>query len=312
MRNQLPYSGYGNVYDCGPRGCFDGCAPTFLVGNCNTGQPSSIADLQRQINELRCELQRVRNQVPITTTNSQSILFSASGLFNTSLLAVVKISSEPGNNLTLKSDGLYVSSGGSTPTLPIITGPNNQSVLVGQNATFTITVSSSTPYTIQWYVNDTLISGATGLSYVKIDAQLSDSGEVYTAKVTNSAGTVTSDPATLTVTSASILGYLYYSADDPYPTLQGSTDPFTYQESFPVAHDQPLSVPIPDAASANVFLLVKVASTESIKTTWYSDIYNNGNIPGPAWQSYLQFGGNTYYCSRTTMTLFSSVPLVLS
>jgi hypothetical protein len=68
-----------------------------------------LIELERQIRELTykvCQLQGFQ-QIPITTINTQSISFFTAGPYNTTLRAIVNISSQFGNKLSLVSDGLY-------------------------------------------------------------------------------------------------------------------------------------------------------------------------------------------------------------
>ncbi len=82
---------------------------------------------------------------------------------------------------------------------PAITAqPASLDVSLGQNATFTVAVSGTAPFTYQWYFNGTALGGATAASYTVADAQLSQAGS-YSVSVANSNGTVTSAGAVLTV-----------------------------------------------------------------------------------------------------------------
>lgn len=196
---------------------------------------------------------------------------------------------------------------------PVLSGPNNQTATVGGAATFSVTVTSALAVSYQWLLNGTPISGATNSTYIVSNAQLSQSGSTYSVSVTNSAGTTTSTPATLTVT-ASITGFFYYNAADPGPTLMGNSDPFTYQVSYSIMHNSPISITMPSASSPNMFLVAKVPSTESSKTTWYNDSFNSGTIvpPDSVFQSPVTFGGFTYYFTRISASLDISQPLILT
>src|SRR5271170_2952744 len=91
---------------------------------------------------------------------------------------------------------------GYKPVLPaVVSQPANQSVTVGQTATFSVTASGTGPLAYQWYDNGVAISGATSSTYTTPPTVLGNSGSVYTVTVTNLAGTVTSMGATLTVTT---------------------------------------------------------------------------------------------------------------
>ena len=81
----------------------------------------------------------------------------------------------------------------------ITTQPSNQSVPVGQAATFTVVATGTVPITYQWSENGSTIAGATGASYTTPGVAASDSGSKLTVTVSNSVNSVTSNAATLTV-----------------------------------------------------------------------------------------------------------------
>jgi hypothetical protein len=80
----------------------------------------------------------------------------------------------------------------------ITTQPSNQTVNQGQNATFSVVATGSAPLAYQWTFNGGNISGATASSYTVVSAQPANAG-TYAVVVTNSAGSVTSANASLTV-----------------------------------------------------------------------------------------------------------------
>ncbi|WP_290867991.1 DUF3500 domain-containing protein [Aquabacterium sp.] len=83
---------------------------------------------------------------------------------------------------------------------PLITSqPSSVSVASGGTATFTVTASGS-DLAFQWRKDGSAISGATGSSYTLSSVSSSDAGS-YTVVVSNTAGSVTSDAATLSVTT---------------------------------------------------------------------------------------------------------------
>src|SRR5581483_1322597 len=67
-------------------------------------------------------------------------------------------------------------------------------------ANFSVTASGTAPLSYQWKKNGTNISGATNSAFSITNVQTTD-GAGYTVTVSNSAGSVTSNTATLTVTS---------------------------------------------------------------------------------------------------------------
>ena len=88
---------------------------------------------------------------------------------------------------------------------PSITGqPASQTVTTGQTASFSVTATGTAPLNYQWSKNGTAISGATASSYTTPATSTSDNGALFTAVVSNTAGSVTSSAATLTVTAAQI------------------------------------------------------------------------------------------------------------
>jgi len=94
---------------------------------------------------------------------------------------------------------------GQTATAPMITTqPVNMSVAVGATATFTVVASGTGPLTYQWQKNGNAIAGATSASYTTAAAQSTDDGTKYSVTVSNSAGSATSNNATLSVTATGI------------------------------------------------------------------------------------------------------------
>ncbi|HTW61494.1 MAG TPA: immunoglobulin domain-containing protein, partial [Terracidiphilus sp.] len=65
--------------------------------------------------------------------------------------------------------------------------------------TFSVTGAGSPTLTYQWQRNGSDISGATSASYMISATSSADNGAVFTATVTNSLGSVTSNPAVLAV-----------------------------------------------------------------------------------------------------------------
>lgn len=81
----------------------------------------------------------------------------------------------------------------------ITTHPASQSVQVGQPATFSVTATGSAPLSYQWRKGTSPIANATSASYQIASVGAGDAG-TYNVVVSNSAGSVTSNDATLTVT----------------------------------------------------------------------------------------------------------------
>jgi PKD repeat protein len=86
----------------------------------------------------------------------------------------------------------------------ILTQPQDQTVGLGANATFTVVATGTPPLTYQWRFNGTNISGATASACTKSNVQLSDAGP-YSVVVTNPVSSVTSSNANLSLSLDLIL-----------------------------------------------------------------------------------------------------------
>jgi hypothetical protein len=91
------------------------------------------------------------------------------------------------------------------PVAPSITAqPASQTVTTGQAATFSMAASGTAPLSYQWRRNGTPITGATSSSYTTAATISSDNGALFTVVVSNSAGSATSNAATLSVNPAPV------------------------------------------------------------------------------------------------------------
>jgi len=92
------------------------------------------------------------------------------------------------------------SSGPPPPVGPSISAqPQSQTVTAPVTATFSVTATGTAPLSYQWNKNGAAISGATSATYTTPATTSADNGAKFTVVVTNSAGSITSDPASLTV-----------------------------------------------------------------------------------------------------------------
>jgi hypothetical protein len=89
--------------------------------------------------------------------------------------------------------------GGSSPTAAgILVAPVNVTVTVGRPATFTVTATGTPPITYQWF-NNGADAGTNSNTYVIASPTAQDTGAQIKVQVSNSLGSMTSNPVTLTV-----------------------------------------------------------------------------------------------------------------
>src|SRR5205823_1859856 len=106
----------------------------------------------------------------------------------------------------------------------------------GQTTKISVTAAGTAPLSYQWQKNGANISGATSASYTTPATTSTDNGATYDVVVSNSAGTVTSNTATLTGKPA--------AAAPTITTQPGSqTVPYTklFRSSVTAAGTAPLS-----------------------------------------------------------------------
>jgi hypothetical protein len=82
--------------------------------------------------------------------------------------------------------------------------PGGRAVAVGRTATFSVSAVGTSPFTYQWRRDGQPIAGATAASYTTPPVAATDDRSVYSVVVSNSAGSVTSSGAMLTVFAAPV------------------------------------------------------------------------------------------------------------
>lgn len=119
------------------------------------------------------------------------------------------------NSVTSTQATLTVNSAPVAPT--ITTQPANQTVTAGQSATFSVVATGTAPLSYQWQKNAADITNATSASYMTPVTTTADSGALFRVVVSNSAGSITSNTATLTVnpgTTNSTVDVITYHYDN--------------------------------------------------------------------------------------------------
>jgi hypothetical protein len=136
---------------------------------------------------------------------------SISGATSASYTTPATVAGDNGASFTVTVMGNAgnVTSSAATLTVnvsPSITSqPASTSVTAGQTATFSVTATGTATLTYQWTKNGIAITGATAASYTTPATTSSDNSTQFAVTVSNSAGNITSNVATLTVTAGTQL-----------------------------------------------------------------------------------------------------------
>lgn len=97
---------------------------------------------------------------------------------------------------------------------PAVTShPQDATVVEGETATFSVAATGTAPLAYQWQRDGVDIAGATSSTYTTPPTSIGDDGATFRCVVSNSAGSDTSNAATLTVT------------DGTSPTVTGASPP---------------------------------------------------------------------------------------
>jgi hypothetical protein len=145
-------------------------------------------------------------------------------------------------------------------TVPAITlQPVDQSVAAGAYTYFRVTVDGAPPFTYQWFVNGATIAAGTDKVLELANVSDADAGN-YSVVITNSAGSVTSIVAALTVIDPPVIrsqpvsqsvpagAYIYFRA------AANGTSPFTYQwfdNGIPIAEGINKVLPLANVSDAD-------------------------------------------------------------
>jgi Phosphoesterase family/Putative Ig domain/Abnormal spindle-like microcephaly-assoc'd, ASPM-SPD-2-Hydin/Immunoglobulin I-set domain/Protein of unknown function (DUF1565) len=165
------------------------------------GQPAAFAVLATGTAPLSYQWQR--NGANIAGAASASYTTPATTTADTGSAFRVVVSNTAGT-VTSAAATLTVNAAAVAPA--ITTQPSNQTVTAGQSATFTVVATGTAPLSYQWQRNGGNITGATSPTYTTPATAAADSGATFRVVVSNTAGTVTSAAATLTVNAAASLG----------------------------------------------------------------------------------------------------------
>ena len=167
----------------------------------------------------------------------------------------------------------------------IINNPLNQTVCIGETATFTVVVADTCPpFSYQWLRNLTDIPGATSASYTTPPVTLVESGDAFDCRITNAGGSViTTSSGTLTV-------------DGTFPTI--------------------ITEPVAQTACATQTATFTVEAATSCPPLTYQWQRNTVDIPGATSASYTTppvdaaDTGDSFLCNVTNAAGTTSSALV--
>jgi glucose/arabinose dehydrogenase len=161
----------------------------------------------------------------------------------------------------------------------IISHPQSQVIADGEDATFSVVAGGPGTLSYQWRRDGFDIPGATGTSYTLESAGLSDHGAVFSVRVSNAGGSVTSNGATLTViagerptaTWTQPSPTLLYRGGDTIPYAADASDPedgtlppsaYTWRvDLHHDSHAHPFVAPVSGSASGS-FVIPTVGETD--------------------------------------------------
>ncbi|HJQ32413.1 MAG TPA: immunoglobulin domain-containing protein [Pyrinomonadaceae bacterium] len=144
--------------------------------------------------------------------------------------------------------------------------PASQTVNAGSNVSFNVAAGGTAPLSYQWYKDGAAVAGATGSTLSLSNVQAGDAGG-YAVTVTNGAGSLTSNPATLTVitpptiTTQPASQTVNAGQTATFNVAAGGTSPFAFQwkkdgADIPGANSATFSVANAQEANAGSYSVV--------------------------------------------------------
>jgi len=189
-------------------------APTLttqpLSQTVTAGQPATFGVVATGTAPLGYQWQKDGANISGATSASYTTPATTSGDNGSTFRVVV---SNSAGSATSSAATLTVNPAAVAPTITV--QPVNQTVTVGQTATFTVVATGTAPLGYQWQKDGANISGATSASYTTPATTSGDNGSTFAVAVSNSTGSITSNTATLTVNPSSGTGPLQVLASNP-------------------------------------------------------------------------------------------------
>lgn len=199
-------------------------------------------------------------------------------------------------------------------TLPptIIGQPLTQAVCKGNNTTLSVNALNAVSYA--WKKNGTLISGATSSTYTITNAQPSNAAN-YTVVVTNAEGSVTSLPATVTVSVVSASSVVSFGSCSGYSNLAqisitaaGGTIPYFYKKDtfayqsgqvFTCLQDGTYSITIKDKNNCTNTISVPVTIPLPVEYLEFKAEVADNNSIDINWSTALEINSSHYILERS-------------
>lgn len=181
------------------------------------GQTASFAAVASGSAPLSYQWLRDGTEIPGAT--GASFTTAALALADDGTRYAVRVSNAAGS-VTSAEALLRVASPPAAPA--IVTQPQATSAPVGGTATFRVVATGTPPLAYQWRRNGGDIAGATADSYTTPVLASTDSGAVYSVRITNATASVDSAGATLTVTPVALVSPLAGRAWTPMAQLAPS------------------------------------------------------------------------------------------
>jgi hypothetical protein len=158
------------------------------------------------------------NGTPITGANSSILTLS-----NVQQVNVGSYSVRVSNSVSSATSNPATLTVNPPVTAPKITEqPQSQNVVAGGSVTFKVTASGTAPLSYQWRLNGAIMAGANSATLTLNNVSTSQSGQKYSVLVSNSAGSVTSQEAVLTVTPPPPTGSLRIGLNFGAEQINGS------------------------------------------------------------------------------------------
>lgn len=204
----------------------------------------------------------------------------------------------------------------------ITTQPASQTVTVGQTATFSVAASGTPLLSNQWRKNGAPITGATSASYTTPATATSDSGSRFTVVVSNSAGSVTSDVATLKVNATAMAPSITTQPTSrtvtagqtaTFSVTSSGTAPLNYQwrkNGAGISGATSASYSTPATAtsdSGSQFSVVVSNSTGSVTSNSATLTVDAAPPPPPTQQFYVSPSGNDSDSGTSTSTPWQTI-----